>query len=287
MTAVSPADPYRCPAIRAHPEPSWCGRYVMGRMARNGSPDLFDFLSALQGGDSRLSRRFPARLGVGFLLRCAAPGLLPVLPAAPRPSPPARRPWRRSLMTVTHDGSGGSGRDQRTGTSPVLGRRSFPLASTLNRALAVNRMACRRSVPDRNRGRPAFGPFRLPATETKIFRYAAFRSARACWSTTADTAPGQARSGVAVAAVRRAGRCAPPGPAPAHRTPQPPRLTGPCRRPRRRPGRPARWHLVRPRARRCRSGGPGSPRRCVPGRRVLPAGGAPGRGSGCGGRSFL
>jgi hypothetical protein len=44
-------------------------------------------------------------------------------------------------MTVTHDGSGGGGRDQRTGRSPVLGRRSFPLVSTLNRALAVNRMA--------------------------------------------------------------------------------------------------------------------------------------------------
>jgi hypothetical protein len=49
------------------------------------------------------------------------------------------------LITVTRDGSGGSGRDQRTGTSPILGRRSFPLVSTLNRALAVNRMACRRS----------------------------------------------------------------------------------------------------------------------------------------------
>ena len=49
--------------------------------------------------------------------------------------------------------------------------------------------------------------------------------------------------------------------------------------------RPARWHLVRSRARRCRSGGPGSPRRCVPGRPVLAGGGAPGRGSGCGGRS--
>jgi len=36
-------------------------------------------------------------------------------------------------------------RDWRTGTSPILGRRSFPLVSTLNRALAANRMACRRS----------------------------------------------------------------------------------------------------------------------------------------------
>jgi len=48
-----------------------------------------------------------------------------------------------SLTTVTEDGSDGSGRDHRTGTSPILGRRSLPLPSTLNRALAVNRIACR------------------------------------------------------------------------------------------------------------------------------------------------
>jgi hypothetical protein len=49
----------------------------------------------------------------------------------------------------------------------------------------------------------------------------------------------------------------------------------------------ARWHLVRSRVRRCRSAGPGSPRRCVRARRVLAAGGVPGRGSGCGGPSSL
>ena len=49
--------------------------------------------------------------------------------------------------------------------------------------------------------------------------------------------------------------------------------------------RPAHWHLVRSRARRCRSGGPGSRRRCVPARPVRAAGGVPGCGSGCGGRS--
>jgi hypothetical protein len=38
-------------------------------------------------------------------------------------------------------------------------------------------------------------------TEAKKFRYATFRSASACWSTTADTSPSQARSGVALAAV--------------------------------------------------------------------------------------
>jgi hypothetical protein len=75
-------------------------RGIVARLMERGP----DFLSALQGGDSRLSRRFPAWLGMGFLLRCAAPGLLPVLPALRGPSPPAWRPWRRSLMTVTHDG---------------------------------------------------------------------------------------------------------------------------------------------------------------------------------------
>jgi hypothetical protein len=48
-----------------------------------------------------------------------------------------------SLMTVTLDGSDGRLRGQRTDTSPILGCRSFPPDSTLNRALAVNRIACR------------------------------------------------------------------------------------------------------------------------------------------------
>ena len=34
-----------------------------------------------------------------------------------------------SLITVTDDGSDGSGRDHRTGTSPIFGSRSFPLAA--------------------------------------------------------------------------------------------------------------------------------------------------------------
>src|SRR5262249_31056590 len=72
-----------------------------------------------------------------------------------------------SLMTVTDDGSEGSGRDQRTGTSPIFGSRSFPLCSTLNRALAVNRIACRRSLRDRNRGLATFGPLRVPLIEAK------------------------------------------------------------------------------------------------------------------------
>ena len=46
-------------------------------------------------------------------------------------------------MTVTLDGSDGRGRDHRTGTSPIFGKRSFPFGSTLNRALAVNLAAWR------------------------------------------------------------------------------------------------------------------------------------------------
>jgi hypothetical protein len=98
-------------------------------------------------------------------------------------------------MTVTLDGTHGSGRDQRTDTSPTLGRRSLLPGRILNRALAVNRMACRRSLRDRNRGGLIFGPFRSPLREAKKFRSAAFRSAWACWSTTADTSLSHARSG--------------------------------------------------------------------------------------------
>ena len=107
------------------------------------------------------------------------------------------------MITVTLDGSAGRSRDQRTATSPIFGSRSFPPAVTANRALAVNRMACRRSFRDRNRGGATLGPFRR-LTEAKKFRYAAFRSARACCSTTADTSPSQARSGLALAVVSRA-----------------------------------------------------------------------------------
>ena len=57
---------------------------------------------------------------------------------------------------------------------------------------------------DLKRGGPIFGPFRAPLTEAKKFRQAVFRSASACWRTTAATSPSQARSGVAFAAVSRA-----------------------------------------------------------------------------------
>jgi hypothetical protein len=75
-----------------------------------------------------------------------------------------------SLITVTEEGSDGRGRDHRTGTSPILGNRSFPFGSTLNRALAVKRIACRRSLRDRNCGGAICGPFRFLVAEAKKFR---------------------------------------------------------------------------------------------------------------------
>jgi hypothetical protein len=74
------------------------------------------------------------------------------------------------LITVTDDGAEGSSRDQRTSMSPILGSRSLPPGSTLNRALAVNRTAWRRSLRVLRRGSPIFGPFRAPVTEVKKFR---------------------------------------------------------------------------------------------------------------------
>jgi hypothetical protein len=49
----------------------------------------------------------------------------------------------QSRMMVTLDGWEGRGRDQWTGTSPTFGSRNLPLGRSLNRALAVNRIACR------------------------------------------------------------------------------------------------------------------------------------------------
>jgi len=75
-----------------------------------------------------------------------------------------------SLITVTLDGAHGSGRDHRTGTSPIFGSRSRPFGKIVNRALAVNRTACRRSLRDRNRGGPTRGDFRSRFSEAKKFR---------------------------------------------------------------------------------------------------------------------
>src|SRR5262249_21202629 len=111
-----------------------------------------------------------------------------------------------SLTTVTDDGSDGRGLDQRTGTSPIFGSRSLPFGSTRNRALAVNRIACRWSLQDRNLGLATFGPLRVPLIEAKKFRYPTFRSASACWSTTEETPFSHARSGSFLIAVSRADR---------------------------------------------------------------------------------
>jgi len=75
------------------------------------------------------------------------------------------------------------------------------LSSTLNRLFLVNRMACRLSLRDRKRGGATLRPLRLPVTEAKKLRYATFRSARACCSTTLDTSASHARSEVAFASV--------------------------------------------------------------------------------------
>ena len=73
-------------------------------------------------------------------------------------------------MTVTELGSQGRARDQRTGTSPILGKDSRPLAVIVNRALRVNRIDCQESFLDRNRGGATLRPLRFPNSESKKFR---------------------------------------------------------------------------------------------------------------------
>jgi hypothetical protein len=75
-----------------------------------------------------------------------------------------------SMITVTLDGTDGRSLDHRTATSPIFGSRSLPSGVTQNRALRVNRIACRPSLRDRNRGGPTLRPFRVPLTEAKKFR---------------------------------------------------------------------------------------------------------------------
>lgn len=68
------------------------------------------------------------------------------------------------------------------------------------RAFVVNRTACR-AVFFFIFGGPIAGPLRVPFFEAKKLLYAASRSRRDCWSTTADTSRSQARSGVFLASV--------------------------------------------------------------------------------------
>ncbi|GAB3831629.1 hypothetical protein GCM10027610_022150 [Dactylosporangium cerinum] len=106
-----------------------------------------------------------------------------------------------SRITVTELASDGKPRDQRTSTSPIFGSRKRPLSRTLKREFLVNRIACRLSLRDRNWGGATLRPLRLPEIEAKKLRYATFRSARACWSTTEETSPSHTRSGVSFASV--------------------------------------------------------------------------------------
>ena len=69
-------------------------------------------------------------------------------------------------------------RDHFTFTAPIFGRFSRPLPVIDQRALAVNRIDCRLSLRDLNRGAPIFGPLRLPLREAKKFRYAVSASAQ-------------------------------------------------------------------------------------------------------------
>jgi hypothetical protein len=54
--------------------------------------------------------------------------------------------------------------------SPIFGSRSLPPGVTEKRALRVNRIACRVSLRDRNRGGDILGPLRVPLREAKKFR---------------------------------------------------------------------------------------------------------------------
>jgi hypothetical protein len=101
--------------------------------------------------------------------KCCSPRSTPITGSVPGSAPgpawmtnEAKYRPAQSLITVTLDGADGSGRDHRTGTSPIFGNRSFPFGSTRNRALTVNRIACRVSLRDRNRGGRTAGPARWP-----------------------------------------------------------------------------------------------------------------------------
>jgi hypothetical protein len=206
------------------------------------------------------------------------------LPALRGPSPPARRSWRRSLMTVTMMAEAGAG------ATSALARPRFW-------AGAVSRWSAREpgagGEPD---GLPAVlaGPEPGPAglrplppagdgDEDVPVRGVQVGQGLLEHRGRYRTGPGPLRGGLGRGQPRRQARPSWSSASTSNAA------TAPPDRPMPSPSPPA-WkagalHLVRSRARRCRSAGSGSPRRCVPGRLVLAAGGAPGRGSGCGGRS--
>jgi hypothetical protein len=73
-------------------------------------------------------------------------------------------------VTVTELGSEGRSRDQRTWRFPIFGKDSRPLAVILNFELRVNRIDCRESFFNRNRGGATLRPLRFPVSELKKFR---------------------------------------------------------------------------------------------------------------------
>ena len=135
-------------------------------------------------GAATSSRRPSPRSGPGRG-RCRTPS---GSASEPRRRPDARtrrrtgppRPGHRTDV-ARRAARGTSGRERR----PIFGSREPPVAQDLERAFAVNRTACRESFPDRNRGGADLRPFPLSRRGSRRnFRYASFRSARACWSTT-------------------------------------------------------------------------------------------------------
>jgi len=95
---------------------------------------------------------------------------LATVPASPRPQTTRRTGPAASRITVTEVGTDGRVRDQRTSMSPTFGSLRRPSSKTLNRLLAVNRIDCRESLRDLNRGGATRGPFRFPVVESKKFR---------------------------------------------------------------------------------------------------------------------
>ncbi|OIK04530.1 hypothetical protein BIV23_17415 [Streptomyces monashensis] len=75
-----------------------------------------------------------------------------------------------SLITVTEEGMVGKVRDHLTRTAPIFGRFSRLLSVIDQRALAVNRIDCRLSLRDLNRGAPLVAPLRSPLREWKKLR---------------------------------------------------------------------------------------------------------------------
>ena len=108
-------------------------------------------------------------------------------PRAHPPTPPPPLSRRQGARPGLHDEAGkvparsvhddgDAGRGRRQVTRPAhrhvadLRQAQLPAGQYPNRALAVNRIVCLRSLRDLNRGGWFFGPFRFPVTDAKKFR---------------------------------------------------------------------------------------------------------------------